>query len=637
MPRILLGYLPFGQIDRPYLGIGLLKAALTQTGIDCDVQYFALDFVRKLGIESYQPFLSNPSVYTILLGEWFFAPARDGYDHVQQTCRDPYLGWVDRRYSKGLKHDQLRVCQLARQHSEAFLVECLEKVDWGAYDIAGFSVGIEQLNASLALAKRLKQRYPHVSVLFGGQECYPPKGAELLRNFPFVDYVCLGEGEAFLPEFVKRVRNETALDDLPGLAYRHDGEVVANPAEHIPDLNKLAAPDYDAFIEQYQTASGRKWRGMLYFESSRGCSWGTKRKCAFCGINPTPYRQKSAHQLTSEIDHLAQRYEPEVLQATDSLAPPDLEELLIGLENRQPPLKLAYCLRADVKKKTLKRLKQEGLNYVNVGIESLSTPILRLMRKGTTALANMQVMKWCRELGIALTWGVMYGIPGEDPAEYERMARLLPLLAHLAPPFSTSRVNLFRESPYFKNPGDFGIANVRPAEPYRYLLPEFTEQSLWNLAYFFDYDFIDGRDPRVYFTPVQLALDGWIKAAPSSILAYVDDGESLRVLDTRPAAKQESFTFTDLERELYLACDEVMSQRRICQQFAASTPNEILDVLDRLVEDNLMVSDGQNYLSLAVDLGQHLPLERRKNTPNSFWLALAKGLYCSGMTEERRS
>ena len=634
-PRVLLCYLPYGPIDVPYLGIGLLKAALKGAGIDCDVGYFNMNFARLVGIESYR-LLSNPPSYIMLSGEWSFARLGSVFDPGQTASQDPFLCWMYSHFPRQDIDEHLRRCQDHRQYIEPFLDECLDSVDWFAYDIAGFSVGIEQRNASLALGNQLKQRYPHLTVLFGGQGCFSPKGVELLRCFHFIDHVCLGEGEVFLPEYVKLLRAGVALDDLPGLAYRRDGDVIANPARYILDLDSLPVPDYDEFIAQYQDTLGKQYHGLLYFESSRGCAWGIKTKCTFCSLPLTPSRQKTAQKIVPEIDLLAQRYDPELLEATDLMAPTNLDVLLERLENRQPPLKLAYCLRADVKKITLERLKQKGLRYVNVGIESLSTPVLRLMRKGTTALDNLQVMKWCRELGVWLTWGLLYGISGEDPAEYQRMADLAPLLSHLTPPYSISQVDLLCDSPYFDDPDSFGLTNVRPAEPYQYLLPGFSEQSLWNLAYFYDYDFADRREPRSYINPVLLAIEGWLKDAPTSILAYVDDGDRLRVFDTRQVARRESFTLTGPERKLYLACDVAQSVRRLYQQFAFLQPDEIRAVLNGLVEDGLMVSEGQRYLSLAVDLGRNLPLERRRFPPDSFWLALGIGLYCTGMTGEER-
>ena len=56
------------------------------------------------------------------------------------------------------------------------------------------------------------------------------------------------------------------------------------------------------------------------------------------------------------------------------------------------------------------------------------------MRKGTTALQGVRFLKWARELGLHVVWNLLWGVPGEDPAEYGRIAGLVPLLTHLQPP-----------------------------------------------------------------------------------------------------------------------------------------------------------------------------------------------------------
>ena len=66
------------------------------------------------------------------------------------------------------------------------------------------------------------------------------------------------------------------------------------------------------------------------------------------------------------------------------------------------------------------------MNFLQPGIESLSTPILLLMRKGVTAFQNVRLLKWCAEYGIHVFWNVIYGFWGELPEEYARLARLTP-------------------------------------------------------------------------------------------------------------------------------------------------------------------------------------------------------------------
>ena len=47
------------------------------------------------------------------------------------------------------------------------------------------------------------------------------------------------------------------------------------------------------------------------------------------------------------------------------------------------------------------------MRRIQPGIESLSDHVLKLMRKGTTALQNIQLLKWCREYGVQPEWNLL--------------------------------------------------------------------------------------------------------------------------------------------------------------------------------------------------------------------------------------
>ena len=53
------------------------------------------------------------------------------------------------------------------------------------------------------------------------------------------------------------------------------------------------------------------------------------------------------------------------------------------------------------------------------------------MKKGVTALQNIQVLKWCRELGIIPSWNIIWGFPGEPQDAYDEMVKVVSLLVHL--------------------------------------------------------------------------------------------------------------------------------------------------------------------------------------------------------------
>ena len=71
----------------------------------------------------------------------------------------------------------------------AFLEFCLEAVDWRRFGLIGFSVVFQQLAASVAMARAIKQRHPDIPIIFGGASFEDDIADELLRRVDAVDYV----------------------------------------------------------------------------------------------------------------------------------------------------------------------------------------------------------------------------------------------------------------------------------------------------------------------------------------------------------------------------------------------------------------------------------------------------------------
>ena len=161
------------------------------------------------------------------------------------------------------------------------------------------------------------------------------------------------------------------------------------------------------------------------------------------------------------------------------------------------------------------------------------------MDKGCTALQNIQLLRWCQELGIEPAWNLLAGFPGEPPAEYERMARLVPLLTHLTPPCSCAQVRLDRFSPFHVRSEAYGFRRLRPARAYFFVFP-LDRRDMERLAYFFDFDYEDGRQPAEYLRPLEREIRLWWKAWTAvgqkpTLEARFDEG-NVTIVDNRAAA-----------------------------------------------------------------------------------------------------
>jgi ribosomal peptide maturation radical SAM protein 1 len=483
-----------------------LRGALRRQGIACDVRYLQFPFAAQVGQPLYDRIAAHyPS---LLLGEWLFAHHLFG-----DQLPDPqsYVNDILREYAAahGRKLPEDRIAQLPRLRALTgpYLEACMAAIPWEQYAVVGFSSTFAQNIASLALARRIKETWPNKIIVFGGANCEGEMGAELHRQFPFVDYVCSGESDLLFPALIERLGAGGKVDDLPGLVYRRDGETVTNGSHALPiiNLDDLPLPDYDDYFAQLEESDlvFEPEVMRLLLETSRGCWWGAKSQCVFCGLNSNSmtYRSKSSARVLEEFTTLARRYPAiKFVDVVDNILDVRyFRDVIPELIERDLGLSVFYEVKANLSKEQLRLLKQAGIRRTQPGIESLDSDILQLMRKGCTTTQNVQLLKWAHEVGIYVDWNIITGFPGEDPAAYQRMAEMIPALVHLQPPISKggARLRLDRFSPYFQHPEAYGMVHIRSNAAYHYVYP-FSEESLASLAYFFDFDYADGRQPETY-------------------------------------------------------------------------------------------------------------------------------------------
>jgi ribosomal peptide maturation radical SAM protein 1 len=376
-------------------------------------------------------------------------------------------------------------------------------------------------------------------------------------------------------------------------------------------MDEVPTPTYDDYFGRLARTPLRSklWPEVaILFESSRGCWWGAKSHCTFCGLNDSliKFRSKPASRVAEEILGMATRYGVLDFVAVDDIIDlRHISELFPLLRASGADLALFYETKANLTKDQLRAFSAAGVTAIQPGIESLSTPILRLMRKGVTGLQNLRLLKWCAEIGIKPCWNLLYGIPGEPPEEYERMCELVPSLVHLEPPGFVP-IELERFSPYFERPTEFGIEILGPLPHYRFLY-DIAPEALCNLAYDFEYRYSDGRNPQTYTKDLAEAVERWseLKERAVGSLSYRRGPGFLLVQDRRPGLEAADYRFDGVEAKIYLACDAGTTAVEICRQLAAEGDNsidaaEIEGYLQELVEAKLMYREAKSFLSLAV-------------------------------------
>ena len=456
---VVLVQMPFAAVERPSIGLGLLSATLTAADIPNRVVYPNFQFAERVGLPRYR--LIEMTRNDDLLGEWIFAPAA----FREQTPTDEtLLRSVDLTAAVprlGSREELLSAFAEMRSQATDWVDEVARDLLARNPQIIGASSMFQQHCASLAVLRRIKELAPQVITMIGGANCDGVMGAATFAAFPWLDYVVCGEADDIIVKVVRKaLGQESSLLPADVLARSHQS--ASGERSLIRDLDTLPTPDFTAYFATLGASRlGSMVNPGLLIETSRGCWWGEKNHCTFCGLNASgmTFRAKSAARILEELDELSKLYQLQQFELTDNiLAMKRFKDLLPQLAGQ--PYTMFAEVKANLRRDHMQALAAAGVRWIQPGLESLDDRVLRLMNKGTTTAINLQLLKWAREFGIFVSWNFLVGFPGEDDAWYAELASWLPAVFHLQPPQGVFRARFDRYSPYQTAPERYGLKIV---------------------------------------------------------------------------------------------------------------------------------------------------------------------------------
>ncbi|MGH1491117.1 MAG: RiPP maturation radical SAM C-methyltransferase, partial [Acidimicrobiales bacterium] len=590
--------MPFGPIERPSLGLGLLQAAAQRAGFECHTRYLGFDLAERIGLSSYQ-WVSHSLPYDAFVGEWLFTAALHGAHpdrdlrFESEVLRD---GWH-------LDEQSIASLQWLRQECTTFIDECADQVNWADYDVVGFTSTFHQNIAALAMAAEVKRRVPSITTVAGGANWEGEMGAALLDHYPQVDYACSGEADRSFPQLLTALANDDDPASVPGVlvAGMASGNAAGDP---INDLDELPIPDFAPYYGQLaDSAFADEISPALLLETARGCWWGAISHCTFCGLNgeSMSFRSKSPERVLAEIEELTTRWGADVVSVVDNILDMRYFRSVLGqLAERPNKPDIFWEVKANLSRSQVQLLSDAGVVTVQPGIESLSNDVLSLMAKGTTAVQNVAMLKWCMEYGVTPEWNLLYGFPDENPDDYEQMRVQFAALHHLNPPSGSGSIRVDRFSPYHENPGSFGMEDLTPAKPFGFLYPD-TGDDLYRIAYYFDFRYGDGRRPSDYASGALGAIETWRRRSNDATFWMFSEGDARILCDSR-GQKTRTARLEGWKAAVYDACDRGRTRKEIDQldELHGVTDDEVDTFLDRCLKTGAMMTDGERYLALAV-------------------------------------
>ncbi len=297
------------------------------------------------------------------------------------------------------------------------------------------SASSQNMEGAIALAQLVRKHVPETKILFvGGHIAALPR--EVLDNHSCIDFVCQNEGVYTISNLL-RTNLEAKLDQVLGLGYRDQGQVVLNAPspivakENLPQDLPGVAWDHLP-LQRYRTSLWHSYSNHVKRQpfAALYTSLGCPMKCSFCMINIIN-RQENEFSDGSAVFRY---WDPEfIIKQFDFFAEQGITNIKIADElfvlNANHFVKLCeliiqrgykfniWCYsRVDtVKEQYLDILKKAGVNWLALGIESGNTRVRKDVTKGRFEDVDIRdVVKKIRAHDINVIANYIFGLPEDD-------------------------------------------------------------------------------------------------------------------------------------------------------------------------------------------------------------------------------
>ncbi len=382
-------------------------------------------------------------------------------------------------------------------------------------------------------ARMIKEKNPKAIIGFIGSKV-SVQPTESLQAEPAIDFVARNEYEFTIQELA----NGAKWDGLAGISYRDKSGAIVHNAERaiLTDMDRLPSPlpvyKRDLKIENYY--GGYLKHPYMSWYTGRGC----KSRCTFClwpqTISGHNYRTHSIPFVIEEVKYVKKNF-PQVREIFfDDGTLTDNIERVEALAKELGKLGVTWSCnaKANVPRKTLEIMKDNGLRILLVGYESGNQQILHNIKKGLRVDVARRFSKDCHELGILVHGTFILGLPGEtkqtiiETLNFAKEVNPRTLQVSLAAPYpGTFLYNQAKENGWFASDVDLLTDDGTQIAPLNYE----------NLSHTEIFEAVEWFYKQYYFRPSKIAeIVGEMITSPEMLMRRLREGvEFFDFLKTR--------------------------------------------------------------------------------------------------------
>lgn len=298
--------------------------------------------------------------------------------------------------------------------SDQFYKVIAESIVMEGPDVVGFMTECDSYHHVLQMCQEIKELNPRIIIVLGGPHA-TSVAMETLKRYHCIDAIVKGEGEKSFVELIRSYLTGSELS-IPGVAQRlrgviHDGGSSAL----IECLDELPNVAYDLYVPSENEE--------IFLEVGRGCPFS----CSFCSTAPywgRRHRVKSPDRILSEIATVRSMYGASRIHFTHDLFTVDqrwVARVCDALKSANLGVEWTCSARTDtVSEKILDLMKEAGCGAVYFGLESGSNAMLKKINKPISIDRSVELISYCRDIGIRANAGFIVGLPGESIEELQQ-------------------------------------------------------------------------------------------------------------------------------------------------------------------------------------------------------------------------
>lgn len=353
----------------------------------------------------------------------FIVPSMSPY--LLQECRGS-LELAQILKSNGVSVDLLRYWQadLDLDCFSKLVTNIAKKVDSFNPRIVSFYCRCDVYHVILSVAQTIKKRHPEIVILLGGPQA-EISARETLKAFPFIDYICCGEGETTIFPLISSILSGHPNLSVDGLTYiNENGVVVQNKLPNlICDNYKMGFACYQLIPHTVITNSSQ-----AVIEVGRGCPFN----CSFCSSKTfwkRSFRLRNIDDIIDEVQYIYKIYGIKSIRFEHDIFTADKKRIRAFCEKlieKKISISWRCSSRADtVDEDTIILMQKAGLKGIFFGVETGSERMQSIIQKNLNIEKTKEIINFCVNLGVKVNASFMYGFPQETEEDFSDTLNLI--------------------------------------------------------------------------------------------------------------------------------------------------------------------------------------------------------------------